>query len=183
MKILKRYWIILISVFLIGIFCGFLDIDEIQQTEINDWVKKHNVAISLDTSLCHYGRNFITDSVVGIDYIGFNGEDTFYPINKNGIIANTIKKKKRLNSNQVLRLHKMLSNSKFYVNPRIVACYEPQLAFVYFRKGKVIAQTQVCLSCAGLRSTAKIMPKKFGGLFNQIATIEFRKFAKELGLD
>lgn len=137
--------------------------------------------LAINNNLSH-AKGFQCDSVVGIDYIGFEGEHTYMPIGKSGYFISSIKKTKKLSANQVLRLNKILGSKHTYENPRIVACYEPQLAFIFFKKGEVIAQTQICLSCAQLRSTAKTAGNNYGGLFNQIATDEFYKLTKELDL-
>lgn len=62
----------------------------------------------------------------------------------------------------------------------MVACYEPRLALVYFKNNKVIAQTQICLTCAGLNSTVELGNRREDGLFNQNATDSMDNLRKEL---
>ena len=137
--------------------------------------------IQLDDKLSHQ-KGFVYDSVIGIDYVGFFGEHFYYPINKKGQRINTIRNFKKLSTEQVIKLNKILGSKETYKNPRIVSCYEPRLGFVFFKNGKVIGQTQICLSCAQLRSTMRTVNKEYGGLFNHKATDELNQIRIELGL-
>lgn len=136
--------------------------------------------IVIDKNLSHK-KGFAYDSIIGIDYTGFNHEDFFYPVNEQGQYTSSIKNSKKLNAVQCTKLFVILSDESTYKNPRIVACYEPRLAFVYFKDNKIIAQTQVCLTCAQLRSTAKTISGEYGGLFNEKATSQLDSLRMELG--
>ncbi|MBO9702645.1 MAG: hypothetical protein J7604_20705 [Sporocytophaga sp.] len=137
--------------------------------------------LAINKELSH-AKGFPCDSVVGMDYIGFEGEHVYMPIGKNGYYISSIKKTQKLSASQIVRLNKILGNKKTYENPSLVACYEPRLAFIFYKKGEVIAQTQICLSCAQLRSTAKLAGDSYGDLMNQNAINEFYKLTNELGL-
>ena len=137
--------------------------------------------VLIDKNLSHK-KGFEYDSIIGIDYIGFDHERFFYPVNNTGNYTSSIKNSKKLNEAQILKLFSILSDKNTYKNPRIVGCYEPRLAFLYFKNNKIIAQTQICLSCAQLRSTAKTVSGQYGGLFNQAATNKLDRLRIELKL-
>lgn len=148
-----KYLYLLLTALLFFDFDNGLNESAPLQRERLYYRKDKPAKLAINNNLSH-AKGFQCDSVVGIDYIGFEGEHTYMPIGKSGHYINSIKKTKKLSANQIVRLNKILGSSKTYENPSIVACYEPQLAFIFFRKDVVIAQTQICLSCAQLRSTA-----------------------------
>ena len=78
-------------------------------------------------------------------------------------------------------MNSILGSKETYKNPSIIGCYEPRLAFIYYKKNKVIGQTQICLSCAQLRSTAQTVEGEYGNLFNEKATEELNALRTELG--
>jgi hypothetical protein len=144
------------------------------------WLTNKTNSMAINPLLSHQ-KGFECDSVIGIDYIGFEGEHFYYPINEKGELINTIIKKQKLNRKQFLKLNSILGNRDTYKNPNIVGCYEPRLGFVYFKNNKVIGQTQICLSCAQLRSTAETVEGELGELFNEKATKELNELRIELG--
>lgn len=144
------------------------------------WLKKSKVEIEINNQLSHQ-IGFECDSVIGIDYIGFENEDFYFPINEKGEFISSVKKKKKLNKKQFLKLNSILGNKKTYENPQIIGCYEPRLGFIYYIKNKVVGQTQICLDCAQLHSTAKTIDKQYGGLINDVARKELGKLKIELG--
>lgn len=144
------------------------------------WIKSMKSIVEIDKSLSHQ-KGFECDSVIGIDYFGFEGEHYFYPINENGEFISSIIKKQKLNKEQFLKLNAILGSKETYKNPRIVNCYEPRLAFIYYKQNKVIGQTQVCISCAQLRSTAETVNGEYGNLFNEKATDQLNNLRSELG--
>ena len=172
----------------------FLSCNKVKETEITHevnlppkapkeniyWIKEPKNILEIDKSLSHQ-KGFQCDSVIGIDYFGFEGEHFFYPINNKGEFISSIKKKQKLSRKQFLKLNSILGNKETYKNPRIVGCYEPRLAFVYYKGNKVIGQTQICLSCAQLRSTAQTVEGEYGNLFNGKATEELNALRTELG--
>lgn len=144
------------------------------------WRQDKILEILIDKNISHK-KGFEYDSIIGVDYIGFDHEHFFYPINNKGQYSSSIKKYQKLNEIQAYKLFSILSDKNTYENPRIVGCYEPRLAFVYFKNNQIIAQTQICLSCAQLRSTAKTVSGQYGGLFNQLATDKLDSLRIELG--
>ncbi|MFD1602753.1 hypothetical protein ACFSJW_20895 [Flavobacterium artemisiae] len=149
------------------------------RTEIK-WLTEKTVKLKIDNNLS-YSKGFQCDSVIAIDYIGFDGEDFFYPINEKGEYISTINRKQKLNTEQILELSSILGSKKTYENPNIAGCYEPRLAFVYFKNNNVICQTQICLECSQLQSTAAIAGEY--GNFNNNAENEFKKLKKDLGFN
>lgn len=143
------------------------------------WLAENTVKLKID-SLISYQKGFESDSVIGINYIGFEGEHYFYPINERGQFINTILKKQKLTSGQISKLSSIIGNKKTYENPNIAGCYEPRLAFIYFKNNEVICQTQICLECSQLASTAETV-KNADGDFNKEAYKELKKINSELG--
>lgn len=144
------------------------------------WIKSPKNIFDNDKTLSHQ-KGFECDSVIGIDYVGFEGEHFFYPINEKGEFISSIKKKQKLSKSQFLKLNSILGSKETYKNPQIIGCYEPRLAFVYYKENKVIGQTQICLSCAQLRSTVKTVNDEYGNLFNKKAAEQINNLRTELG--
>lgn len=128
-----------------------------------------------------YVKGFECDSVIAFNYIGFEGEDFYFLINEKGQYISTIKQTQKLSQKQIFRLNSIISNKKTYENPSIAGCYEPRLAFVYFKDNMVICQTQVCLDCNQLRSSAAIADRADGNL-NKEAVKKITELQNELGL-
>ncbi|TDP02483.1 hypothetical protein EV145_103473 [Flavobacterium sp. 245] len=143
------------------------------------WLNDKTANIKIDRTLS-YSKDIKCDSVLGVNYIGFSGEHFFYPINEKGKYINTISQTKKLNQNQISRLNKIIGNKKTYKNPNIAACYEPRLAFIYFKNDTVICQTQICLSCNQLHSSAALADGADGNLNNE-AVKKITKLHDELG--
>ena len=146
------------------------------------WLKNIKTEIEIDENLSHQ-KGFVCDSVIGVDYIGFEREDFYYPINEKGEFITSIKKKIKLTENQFVKLKSIIGNKKTYKNPRIVGCYEPRLGFIYYKKNKIVGQTQICLSCAQLNSTAKTVKNEYGNLFNEKATEQLNDLRIEIGFN
>jgi len=144
------------------------------------WLSNKINKMAINPLLSHE-KGFVCDSVIGIDYVGFEGGHSYYPINEKGEYINTIIRKQKLNEAQFLKLNSILGNKSTYINPSIASCYEPRLAFIYFKDNKVIGQTQICLGCAQLHSTAETVNGKFGDLFNKKAAEELNNLRLELG--
>jgi len=146
------------------------------------WATTNEFVVSTD-SLLSYEKKFECDSVIGVNYIGFDGNGhSFYPINKRGRSINTIKSRQKLEHNQISKLNAIIGNKKTYKNPNLTACYNPRLGFIYFKNNKVICQTQICLECSQLQSTAKTAGEK-SDAFNDKARKELTKLSNELGLN
>lgn len=142
------------------------------------WLTENPVKIKTKSNLS-YLKGFECDSVIGIDYIGFSGEDFYTPINKKGQYISTIRKKQKLTEEQITRLNSILSNKKMFENPNIAGCYQPRLGFIYFKNNEVICQTIVCISCSQLESSAETASSH--GNFNEKANSKFKKLNTELG--
>lgn len=147
------------------------------KTEIK-LLTKNQVKIKTKNHLS-YIRGFDCDSVIGIDYIGFSGEDFYTPINEKGQYISTIRKKQKLSEEQISKLNSIFSNKKMFDNPNIASCYEPRLGFVYFKNNEVICQTIVCISCSRFQSSAETAGSN--GDFNKKASLEFEKLNHQLG--
>ncbi|MBS7254379.1 hypothetical protein [Flavobacterium branchiicola] len=146
------------------------------------WSPSSDFLVNIDT-LLSYEKEFECDSVIGVNYIGFDGYGhSFYPINKKGESINTIKTSQKLEYNQILKLNLILGDKKTFENPNSAACYNPRLAFIYFKDNKVICQTQICLECSQFQSTAKTAGIKTDS-FNDKAYKELTKLSNELGLN
>ena len=189
---MKKYWKWLCTIFILFFFCfcnknnnaSIVENKKDSTTVRIDslyWRQDKIIELQIDKNLSHQ-NGFTCDSVVGIDYVGFDGEHSFFPVNKKGQFISTIIKTQKLDQRQIIRLNAIMGDSLTYKNPRIVGCYEPRLAFVYYKGNKVIGQTQICLSCAQLRSTAMTVNNEYGGLFNEKATQQIDNLRIELGL-
>jgi hypothetical protein len=125
------------------------------------WSKTDSVKIKLDSTLSHQSAGFACDSALAIDYTGFEGEHIFLPLNHKGHWIRSIKQKKRLTSQQIKRIHAILGDSNSFKKPMHVMCYMPRLGLVFFRKDTVIAQSAICIGCAGLESSARLGSETF----------------------
>lgn len=47
---------------------------------------------------------------------------------------------------QLQSLHTILGKRSSFKDPTLVSCYEPRIGIICFREGKVIGQSQICLS-------------------------------------
>jgi len=144
------------------------------------WLDSSKVVMSIDTGISYKDAKIICDSALAIDYTGFEGEHTFLPLNDKGQWVNTIHKVKRLTQQQQDYLRTVIGDRKSYSNPLLVACYEPRHGIVYFKQGKVIGQTAICLSCARLESTIKIGDPKLEGLLNEAGRQKLNRLCEEL---
>jgi hypothetical protein len=144
------------------------------------WLDSAKVEMSIDTRISYKGKKMICDSALAIDYTGFESEHTFLPLNDKGQWVNTIHKVEWLTQRQQDFVATVVGDEKSYSNPLLVACYEPRHGIVYFKNGKVIGQTAICLSCARLESTIKIGDPKQEGLLNQAAREQLDRLCKEL---
>lgn len=183
MRIIKYF----LLAFLILISCKNVSKPENQYPELPPktpktkifWLNDKMANLKIDPTLS-YNKEIKCDSVIGVNYIGFAGEHFFYPINEKGNYINTISQTKKLNHNQILRLNAIIGNKKTYKNPNISGCYEPRLAFIYFKNGAVICQTQICLTCYQLQSTAHFVDVASGN-FNNLAQKKLTELHDELG--
>ncbi len=124
-----------------------------------------------------YG-SFSYDSVVAFD-VELEME-RYTIVNDSAIVMQRCKKRSKLNEAQVTELHTALNGKSTY-GAAWAACFEPHLAFIYFKRGKVVAEIMVCFDCNYLRSSPDIKAasdanfpgfsalgkKRLGGLCNQ----------------
>src|SRR5690606_29087619 len=125
-------------------------------------------------------KGITCDSVLAIDYTGFEGEHTLLPLNDKGQWINKIHKVERLTQQQEDYVAAVIGDKNSYKDPLLVACYEPRQGIIYFKNGKVIGQTAICLSCARLESTIEIGDPKREGLLNEVGRQKLNKLCKEL---
>ncbi|TMI62399.1 MAG: hypothetical protein E6H07_13340 [Bacteroidetes bacterium] len=144
------------------------------------WLDSSKVEMAIDTTISYKTKNFDCDSVLAIDYTGFEGEYTFLPLNDKGQWINKIQQVKKLTQQQEDYVATVIGDKKSYSNPVLVACYEPRHGIVYFKNGRVIGQTAICLSCARLESTIKIGDPKREGLLNEVGRQKLNRLCKEL---
>jgi len=144
------------------------------------WLDSSKVQLSIDTSLSYKAKVINCDSAFAIDYIGFEGEHTFLPINNKGQWINSIRKIEKLSPQQQQYLTSVIGDKNIYSDPLMVACYQPRLGIIYFKNGKVIAQTAICLGCARLESTIEIGDPKQEGLINERGRKSLNKLCNEL---
>ena len=144
------------------------------------WLDSSTVEMSIDTTISYTDKKIVCDSALAVDYTGFEGEHTFLPLNDKGQWINTIHKVKKLTRPQLDYLNTIIGDKNSFLNPLLVACYEPRHGIVYFRNGKVIGQTAICLRCARLESTIKIGDPKQEGLLNESGRDKLNRLCKEL---
>ena len=144
------------------------------------WLDSSKVEMAIDTTISYKNKNVSCDSVLAIDYTGFEGEHSFLPLNAKGQWINKIHKVKKLTQQQEHYVATVIADRNSYSNPLLVACYEPRRGIVYFKNGRVIGQTAICLSCARLESTIKIGDPKREGLLNEVGRQKLNRLCKEL---
>lgn len=54
------------------------------------WIENDKVTLDIDSNLSYRRKAFNCDSVIAIDYVGFENDHSFYPINENGMWISTI---------------------------------------------------------------------------------------------
>ncbi|WP_289662512.1 hypothetical protein [Flavobacterium panacagri] len=177
----------LLFFFLLFTACKEKTVTEIRYTNLPPKTKKIKInwltdkTVNIKTIIhLSYVKGFECDSVIGFNYIGFEGEHFYFPINEKGQYISTIKQTQKLSQNQISRLNSIIRDKKTYENPDIAGCYEPRLAFVYFKDNSVICQTQICLDCNQLQSSAVIADGADGNL-NKEAVKEITELQTELG--
>jgi len=144
------------------------------------WVDSSKAEILIDTSLSYKKNNIHCDSVIALDYIGFEGEHFYLPVNSKGQWINTVKKRQKLTKEQEMLITKVLGDKKSFRDPLVIPCFQPNLAFVYYKNGKIIGQISVCLGCAGLQTTIGLgSPPEEGG-FNEKARQKLNTLCKAL---
>jgi hypothetical protein len=144
------------------------------------WLDSSKVVYVVDSSLTHYGRIFLCDSAIAIDYTGFLGEHTFMPLNGKGQWINTIKKTKKLSVGQLQLINSVFGDKKSFDNPIVIGCYEPRFGIVYFKNHKLIGQSAICLGCERLKSTVKLGNGENYSSFNEQTLRRLEKLCNDL---
>lgn len=143
--------------------------------------REKRLKLEIDESLSHAGKAFQTDSVLAVSYNKHFWEGHELPVEKDGSWQNTLEKIVKLSPAQVAKFHAILGSGKTYKNPAGAGCYEPRLGLVFFRGGKVVAQSAICTSCMRLQSTAKLGDGSHYAAFNVKALKRLEKLERELG--
>jgi hypothetical protein len=137
--------------------------------------------MAIDTNLSHSNGGFSCDSAVIFHYIGFFGEHTYMVLNDKGQWINTIQAHKKLTTAQVNFVHSVFGSRSTFKHPMIVSCFEPRIAIVYFKSGKVIAQSDICLSCCRIQSTARLGNKEYYDSINENARTKLARLYDDVG--
>jgi hypothetical protein len=131
--------------------------------------------------LSHKGTNFKTDSVLAVDYEGYNDDRGFAPLNEVGNWISTISRIKKLSNKQIEMIQSVLGNPATFQKPIFAFCFEPRLGLIYFKDGKVIAQSAICLQCGRLESSAELGNGEYYTEFNKDALSELETLCLALG--
>ncbi|MEO6149916.1 MAG: hypothetical protein ABIN95_12150 [Mucilaginibacter sp.] len=138
--------------------------------------KRHRVTLEINTMLTHKRSAFRCDSVIIVNYNGLVNGHTYYPVNDKGEWLNTITKKKKLNVLQLKTLNSIIGNPASFKVPLKTDCIKPDIGVVYFKDGRVIAQSEMSLECAWVKSTAQLGSNDHSHLFNKKALRRLDKF-------
>lgn len=133
--------------------------DQEEVTEENTtWDKKqyfdHLQAVSLDSL-----GQVITkaDSVVAYNWNDRDGNPAnvyHHIVDFYGQFSDRINQVITLNAGQQSTLSSILTDSSNFEGSNS-SCFIPHIAFVYYRQGKIIGQSNVCFFCAGVKSVPK----------------------------
>lgn len=97
--------------------------------------------LNVDSVVCYdFGNDFSIEPKFG--------EESDYNsiIEKNGSLSSSVRKFVTLDKKTAIRFSKSLYDKKSY-GGSIALCFEPHLGVVYYSKGKVIANINICISC------------------------------------
>jgi hypothetical protein len=100
------------------------------------------------------------DKVLFYDF-EIKGEKGSLIVDGNGKHLQTIVKEVQLDSSTIKKFHGKLGDKGSF--GKVTAfCFDPHCGFVYYLKGKPVAQILICLECNGLRSSIEIPAQKQG---------------------
>jgi hypothetical protein len=96
------------------------------------------------------------DSVVIYDF-GTPGKHSpeLSIINKNNQLASTVRKKKKLTSDESKKLTDVVGVKSSY-GQNVASCFDPHLGIVYYKNGMPNVHITVCMDCNRLESSVKI---------------------------
>jgi hypothetical protein len=100
------------------------------------------------------------DSVVMYSFVGNKGADPFV-LNKDGKYNYRVLQKTCLEKRMVSSLHSYLGNKKSFGEPTSQH-FEPNVGFVYYHQGAIVAQISICLDCNKLVSSLELEAQKQG---------------------
>ena len=126
----------------------FLDISEL----INYRNKTETISVKNTFSKPFDKVDF--DKVIAYDYLGSEEPDPSI-FNEKGGFNNVVLKQKALSEKQVISIINTLSSKKTYGAPT-AACFNPHLAFVFYKNNKSVFVVDICLGCNYLTSTEEI---------------------------
>ncbi|MBY0477622.1 MAG: hypothetical protein K2Q24_08235 [Chitinophagaceae bacterium] len=100
------------------------------------------------------------DKVIMYDFEGGKDADIFI-VNEKDQLTKSIKKQQQLDSSTIKNLNAKFGDKKSFGGVT-ASCFDPHVGFVYYLKGKVVAQVSICLDCNRLRSSISIPAQKQG---------------------
>ena len=121
----------------------------------------------------------ISDSIIAYNW---NANDKnpanvySYIVDAYGKFDSRIEKKLVLNDIQKKSLIHLITDSMNYEGSNSM-CFIPHIAFVYYKKSKIIGQSNVCFLCSGIKS----VPKSTTAL-NKRGNKKLKNFCRNLGL-
>jgi len=104
------------------------------------------------------------DKVIAYDYLG-DEESNESVFTAKGVFNRVILKQKTLTEKQVVSLVNTLTNKETY-GDTTAACFNPHLAFVFYKNNKSVFVIDICLGCNYLTSTEEI-PAMFQEIVNK----------------
>lgn len=104
--------------------------------------------------------NLKFDKVVFYDFEDVREKGSLI-VDNNGKYLQTIIKQVQLDTTTIKKLNIKPGDKKSYGNGT-AACFDPHCGFVYFLKGKPVAQVTICLACNRLYSNIDIPAQKQG---------------------
>jgi hypothetical protein len=105
-------------------------------------------------------QNLKFDKVIFYDFEE-NAEKGSFIVDNNGKPLQRLIKQVQPDTTTIKALNSKLGDKRSYGHGT-AACFDPHCGFVYFLKGKPIAQVTICLGCNRLRSTIEIPAQKQG---------------------
>jgi len=117
------------------------------------------------------------DTAVAYNY---DGEMDIEIIDRNGNLAQKIKKQVILKRPQVTKLTNIFCSKSTYGGP-VAACFDPHFGVVFYKDGKPKAYVSVCLDCNHLESSIKIPTPDEDG-FSEAGAKNIYSFEKQVKL-
>ena len=144
-----------------------------------EYVDSGRAVMNIDITLSYIDA-FTCDSAIAVDYEGME-DNKIDVLDENGRWLNSVRERKKLTQSQLNRYTAILGNPLTYKNGRNGMCFIPHLALVYYKKGRVQAQTAICLSCCHVASSVLLGDGSRYSSINDTAVNKFVELCKELG--